>query len=165
MSQFETEKSIAVTAASGTMKLAMYKGPPSDMAHRVSHWFTCLWTRSIYSHCELAFYQSPGGKHLCASSSARDGGVRFKYIDLSSGHWDVYDIPKQPRTDAVIREWFNAKSDDRAKYDWFGLLWFILPIKAFNNPRRYFCSEAIAAALGLPKPHKYHPQKLLDRLK
>lgn len=146
------------------MKLAMYKGPPGDTAHRLSHWFTCLWTRSRYSHCELAFYQSPGGKHLCASSSARDGGVRFKYIDLASGHWDVFDLPQQPVTDGVARAWFNTQSDARASYDWFGLLWFVLPVKAFNNPRRYFCSEAIAAALGLPKPHKYHPQKLFERL-
>lgn len=144
----------------------MYKGPPKDVAHKVSHWFTCLWTRSIYSHCELVFDRTaPGGGSLCASASARDGGVRFKYIDLDSGHWDVYDLPKVPVTEHAARVWFYEKADARAGYDWFGLLWFVLPIKAFNSPRRWFCSEALAAALGLPKPHKWHPQKLLDRLK
>lgn len=150
------------------MKLAMYKGPPNDVAHKLSHWFTCLWTRSIYSHCELVYHQSDvmNGKSLCASSSARDGGVRLKYIDLSSGHWDVFELPGLTEQQAeAARAWFYEKSDARAGYDWFGLLWFVLPVKAFNNPRRWFCSEALAAALGLPKPHKYHPQKLLVRLK
>jgi hypothetical protein len=149
------------------MKLAMYKGPPADFWHRLSHWFTCLWTFSEYSHCELVFAQSYStGKWLCASASARDGGVRLKYIDLASGHWDVYDLPQFDKlTAAEARAWFYDKADRRAGYDWFGLLWFVLPIKAFNNPRRYFCSEAISDALGLPKPHKFHPQRLLDRLK
>lgn len=150
------------------MKLAMYRGPAKDPWHQFAHWFTCLWTRSEYSHCELVFHASDimNGKSLCASSSARDGGVRLKYIDLSSGHWDVYDLPQLDDIDeAEARAWFYEKSDARAGYDWLGLLWFVLPIKAFNDPRRYFCSEAIAAALGLAKPHKIHPQKLLDRLK
>lgn len=150
------------------MKLAMYKGPPTGFWHRIAHWFTCRWTGSEYSHCELAFCRSDtaGGKWLCASSSARDGGVRLKYIDLASGHWDVYDLPQfdQAATNAA-RAWFYERADARSGYDWLGLLWFVLPIKAFNNPRRWFCSEAIAAALGLPKPHKFHPQRVLDRLK
>ena len=147
------------------MKLAMYKGPPSDFSHKVAHLFTCLWTRSNYSHVELMLHESAvmNGKWLCASSSARDGGVRLKYINLNSGHWDIYDLPNFDR-DAYnnAKAWFYEKGG--AKYDWFGLLWFVLPVKAFNNPKRYFCSEAIASALGLPKPHKFHPQKLLDEL-
>jgi hypothetical protein len=146
------------------MKLAMYKGPASDPLHKLSHWFTCLWTRSKYSHCELVFNGSGimAPKSLCASSSARDGGVRLKYIDLTSGHWDVYELPQFDALDeAEARAWFYAKADRSAGYDWFGLLWFVLPIKAFNNPRRWFCSEAVAAALDLPKPHKLHPRKLL----
>jgi len=149
------------------MQLAMYKGPPSDAVHQLSHWFTCLWTRSRYSHCELVFHRSDimNGKHLCASASARDGGVRFKYLDLDSGRWDLVELPNMDQAATMAaREWFYIQSDARAPYDWFGLLWFVLPIKKFNDPRRWFCSEAVAAALGLPKPHKFHPQKLLERL-
>lgn len=141
------------------MKLAMYKGPPTEFWHKVGHEATCLWTFSEYSHCELVFGGGSGdGKHLCASSSARDGGVRFKYINLASGHWDVYPIKGD---EAAAYDWFVAHQG--APYDHFGLGWFVLPIDQFNDPRRFFCSEAIAAALGLPKPHKFHPQRVLDR--
>ena len=140
------------------MKLAMYKGPATGFFHRIAHEFTCLWTSSDYSHCELVFGGPDRyGLTLCASSSGRDGGVRFQKIDLASGRWDVYEI--RGNEEAAAR-WFVH--NDPAGYDWFGLLWFVLPIKAFNSPRRYFCSEAIAAALGMPKPHKFHPQRLLE---
>lgn len=144
------------------MKIAMYKGPPGDFWHKVGHWATCLWTRSKYSHCDLVFSDAPvGGKHLCASSSARDGGVRFKRIDLGSGKWDVFDLPGFDSFDeAYARQWFNDHAG--RGYDYLGLLWFLLPIKAINHPQHFFCSEALAHALQLPKPHKFHPQRLLD---
>ena len=134
----------------------MYKGPPSDFMHKIGHFVTCFVTASKYSHCELVF--SDG---MCGSSSARDGGVRLKHIDLESGHWDVFPI-KYALDESYARAWFESNTSK--KYDWFGLLWFILPIKAFNDPKRYFCSEAIGLSLSLRKPHKLHPQKCLDVL-
>lgn len=143
------------------MKIAMYKGPARSVWHKIGHAFTCLWTGSEYSHCELVFDVRDSSSYtLCASSSGRDGGVRFKRINLASGHWDVYPIEGD---EVAAARWFVDHV--AAGYDWFGLLWFVLPIKAFNNPKRYFCSEAMAASLGLEKPHKFHPQSLLDRLK
>lgn len=144
------------------MKIAMYKGPPGDFWHKVGHWATCLWTRSKYSHCELVFGDAPvGGKHLCASSSARDGGVRFKRIDLASGRWDVFSLPGVDGFDeAHARQWFQDHAG--LPYDHLALLWFVLPINQFNRSKRFFCSEAVAAALRMRKPHKFHPQLLLD---
>lgn len=146
------------------MKIAMYKGPADDFWHKVGHWATCLWTRSKYSHCELVFSDAPvNGKHLCASSSTRDGGVRFKRIDLGSGKWDVFDLPGFYAFDeSYARQWFY--DNDAAKYDHLALLWFILPISAFDRSKRFFCSEAMAYALRIRKPHKYHPQRLLDKI-
>lgn len=145
------------------MKLAMYKGPAKSWHYRVSHWFTCLWTRSDYSHCELVFEgQDLYGESLCASSSGRDGGVRWARINLGSGHWDVYPVTVTAEQEAAAHLWFSQNAGD--PYDWLGLLWFVLPIRAFDQPSRYFCSESIAAALGLERPHKYHPQKLLEAL-
>lgn len=143
------------------MKLAMYKGPPDGFWHTVGHEATCLWTCSEYSHAELVFSDAPRhGQHLCASASARDGGVRFKRIDLSSGRWDVYDLPGFDAFDEqYARQWF--KDHEGLPYDYFGLGWFVLPIDELNDPARYFCSEAIAAALRMRKPHKHHPQRLL----
>lgn len=143
------------------MKIAMYKGPADGLLHKIGHWFTCLWTSSDYSHCEFVFGEGDAlGQSLCASASARDGGVRFKSIDVSSGRWDVFDVESDA---AAAYEWF-AKHEGAA-YDWFGLLWFVLPVRAFNSQRRFFCSEAMAQAAGLPKAHKFHPQKLLEHLK
>lgn len=140
------------------MKLAMYKGPPTEFWHKVGHEATCLWTFSDYSHCELVFGEADRhGLHLCASSSARDGGVRFKNIDLASGRWDVYPIKGD---EAAAYQWFV--NHQGAPYDYFGLGWFVLPVDQLNNPRRYFCSEAVAAALGYARSHKFHPQRVLD---
>ena len=140
----------------------MYKGPPSDFWHKVGHEGTCLWTDSIYSHAELVFSDDPvAGKHLCASSSARDGGVRFKRIDLASGRWDVFSLPGVDEFDeAHARQWFQDHAG--LPYDHLALLWFVLPINQFNRSKRFFCSEAVAAALSMRHPHKKHPQRLLD---
>lgn len=145
------------------LALAMYKGPASNALFQFTHWFTCLWTGSDYSHCELVFGgPNERGLSLCASASARDGGVRFKHIDLNSGHWDFYPLPQFSAEDyARAMAWTYANND--AKYDWLGLLWFVLPAR-FEHPRRYFCSEAVGRMLGLPEPYKLHPQRLLDRL-
>lgn len=140
----------------------MYKGPPDDFWHKVGHAATCLWTRSRYSHCELVFSDAPvAGKHLCASSSARDGGVRFKRINLSSGRWDVYELPEHDAFDeSYARQWVEDHAG--LPYDHLGLVWFVLPIGAFDRSKRWFCSEAIAAALRMRKPHKFHPRRLLE---
>lgn len=141
------------------MKLAMYKGPPTELVHTISHEGICLVTGSDYSHAELVFGElDRHGKCLCASASARDHGVRFKNIDLvTSGRWDLYPIKGD---EAAAYRWFTEHQG--AGYDYFGLGWFILPIDQINDPKRYFCSEAIAAALGYARPLKFHPQRLLD---
>lgn len=119
------------------MQLAMYKGPPTTLWHTVGHEATCLWTFSEYSHCELVFSESArNGKPLCASSSARDGGVRFKHIDLHTGRWDVYSIVGD---EAAAYDWFVTHQG--APYDYFGLGWFVLPIDQINDPQRFFVQK------------------------
>lgn len=144
------------------MQLAMYKGPATEPLHKIGHAATCLATWSIYSHCELVFGDTLANGHsLCASSSMRDKGVRFKHINLGTGRWDVYELPGFDRAAvAYAYDWFIKHQG--LPYDYLGLAWFVLPIDAFNDPARYVCSEAIAAALRLDKPHKFHPQRLLD---
>lgn len=140
------------------MQLAMYKGPPSSICHKLAHWLTCLFTISRYSHCELVI----DGR--CFSSSARDGGVRSKQIDLESGHWDLFPIDGD---EAKVRAWF--RQHDGQKYDWRGVFAFMGPDLRLvrwwlDDAGRWFCSEACAAALGLHSPETYDPQELLDRL-
>lgn len=134
------------------MKLAFYKGPAEGIWNRLFHWLVCWFTRSRYSHCELVV------NGVCWSSSNRDGGVRGKVIDMTTGRWDVFEIPGDQ--DRAL-SWFYRH--DGADYDWMGLLRFIVPIL----PRwgeRWFCSEAIGAALGLTEPERLSPQGLADAL-
>lgn len=145
------------------MKLAMYKGPATEALHKLAHKGTCLWTFSEYSHCELVFGEKDvNGNYLCASSSIRDGGVRFKRIDIDSGKWDVYPMNVTNEEESYAYQWFV--NHQGAPYDYLGLAWFVLPINSFDNPSKFFCSEAVAASLQLDKPHKYHPEKLFRKV-
>jgi hypothetical protein len=134
------------------MQLAFYKGPPTGLMHKVGHWGTKVFTGSQYSHCELVI------NGTCCSSSSRDGGVRFKTIDLTTGKWDVYEVDGDV---AAAWDWFCIHAG--AKYDWAGIWRFLLPFLP-QHSNQWFCSEACAAALGLPVPENYSPQTLFERM-
>ena len=129
------------------MQLAFYRGPGTlfDKLIRII-------TRSEYSHCEVVIH----GK--CWSSSVRDGGVRGKYINLQSGHWDVIDLLGD---EAATELWF--KSHENADYDWLGLMRCVIPFFPHSS-RRWFCSEACGTALGL-RADDMSPQDLFDRFR
>lgn len=134
------------------MRLALYRGPAPSLSLQLGHIVTRVATLSAYSHCELEI------DGICHSSSIRDGGVRAKVIDLASGHWDVFTVSGDA---PAARAWFDAH--DGQPYDWTGvgdifLRW--IP----KQPGHWFCSESIAAALGLPDPSTLSPQGLLSAL-
>lgn len=136
-----------------TFKAALYKGTRPGMAgvyNRLVRW----WTRSIYSHAELVF---AGG--WCGSASFMDHGVRLKVIDFNPEHWDFIDLPAALEPAAL--DWF--KQHRGAKYDIWGNLHFVIS-PVVHDTRRWFCSEAIAAALGLPDPWRYDPGVLASAL-
>ncbi|MBA4009087.1 MAG: hypothetical protein C0486_09955 [Erythrobacter sp.] len=130
------------------MRLAFYKGRRSGFAglfDTAVRW----WTRGPYSHVELVF---PDG--IAASSSNRDGGVRFKRIDFAADRWDFVEIGGD---EAAAEAWFDAHYG--AGYDYLGLFGFVWRPEAGDN-RRWFCSEAIAAALGYRDPWRFCPNTL-----
>ena len=136
------------------VRVAFYKGPAGSFWQKVGHWATCVWTQSKYSHCEIEV------DGVCYSSSARDGGVRAKEIDLGSGRWDVFDWPDDSAAERV-HELFNATAG--SAYDWAGVLRFILPVL----PRRrwsWFCSEWCSLPLGFGEP-QIPPQVLYELVK
>lgn len=138
-----------------SLQIAFYKGPATDWVHKLTHWAICAFTFSRYSHCELVLHGT------CISASARDGGVRAKQIDLDSGKWVLVDIP-DPRGDREAWAWDWFASHAGNKYDWAGIARFVLP----DLPQRkdqWFCSEACAAALGLPHPEDWTPAKLAKK--
>jgi len=130
------------------MRIAFYKGRRSGLAgafDALVRW----WTRGPYSHVELVF--SDG---LSASASNRDGGVRFKPITFNPDRWDFLPVDGDER---AARAWFLAHYG--AAYDYAGLFGFLWrPGKGAT--RRWFCSEAIAAALGYRDPWRFCPNTL-----
>ena len=132
------------------MKLAFYKGTRPGLAGLYNR-LVRLVDGSIYSHAEVVF--SDG---MAASSSQMDGGVRFKAITFDPAKWDLIDAPTwfdEPQA----RAWFVAH--EGAAYDLAGNLRFLLPFWP-HSESRWFCTEAIAASAGLPKPEGFGPRKL-----
>lgn len=124
------------------LQIAFYKAPGTwaDRAIR-------LVTGSIYSHCELVI------DGVCYSASAREGKVRAKTMHLDPARWDVLALDGAA-DQALALAWFLAH--DGQRYDWAGVARFVLPFLPHGR-MCWFCSEACAAAMGLPQPHQYAP--------
>lgn len=135
------------------MQAAFYKGTRPGIAgiyNRLVRW----WTKSPYSHVELVLSSGRAW-----SASFDDGGVRFKKIDFDSAKWDLVELPGHLEQSAEA--WFDAHIG--AGYDLLGNLQFVLsPVP--HSEQRWFCSEAVAAALGLPDPWRFAPGTLASAL-
>ena len=136
------------------MKIAFYKGR-STPYDKLVQW----WTKSPYSHAELILEDLGGGFYLSGSASFRDSGVREKVIYFRPDRWDILEI--EVKDEAFSKAWFRTNYG--AKYDLWGQLGVIGPVK--DNPKKYWCSEAIAAALQLVDPNKYAPSHLYSYAK
>lgn len=131
------------------MRAAFYKGTRPGLQgiySRAVRWID----RGPYSHAELVF--SDG---LSASASYIDGGVRLKRIDYNPAHWDLIDLPQS--LEPYARAWFESHLG--APYDLMGNVRFVLPWLA-DSERGWFCSEALAAALGWAEPWRFGPNGL-----
>lgn len=135
------------------MKAAFYRGTRPGMAG-LYNWLVRKWTRSEFSHCEIIF--SDG---WAASSSYLDGGVRFKRIDFDPARWDFIGLPDH--LEPAARAWFESHVGQ--PYDLLGNLHFIVGPVA-DDKRKWFCSESIAAALGITDPWRYDPGVLASAL-
>jgi len=141
-------------------RAAFYKDTHSGapgICNRPVRW----WTRSPYSHVELIFFDGgPGAGSQAASSSYMDGGVRFKWIEFDPALWDFVDLPEQLALPALA--WFDKHEGDG--YDLLGNVHFVLaPVG--DDKCKWFCSEAVAAALGMPDPARFDPGTLYAALK
>lgn len=128
------------------IRIAFYRGH-TRLFNRLVSW----WLRGGYSHCELMVERMSDGRWLCASSSYQDGGVRLKSIDLAPDRWAVVSVPGD--LEQALR-WFEARIG--AGYDVPGLLGFVWR-RARQDQRRWFCSEAVAAAIGYREPWRFDP--------
>ena len=136
------------------MRAAFYKGTRPKIQGLYNILVRAV-TKGVYSHCELVFSDGQ-----CASSSFIDGGVRFKRIDFDSDHWDFIDLPDELEPKA--REWFEKHNHQH--YDILGNVRFVFwPVSEEKN--KWFCSEAMAKALGLDQAWRYDPNTLYSTLK
>ena len=127
------------------MKLAFYKGR-EDLYDRLISW----WTRGPYSHVELVI-----NGNYCMSSSPKDGGIRFKHIDLRPDHWDLVEL--EGYDPAYAYNWF--KEHEGRKYDILGILGFVFgPLR--QDKKRFFCTEAIGHALKMKEPWRLDPNAM-----
>lgn len=132
------------------VQLALYRGPGTTLAHRAAHLITVgvLTVRELqwcpWSHSEVVI----DGR--CYSASVRDGGVRWKDIDVTTGRWDVLDRPGVEPGEAYMR----YRQREGLGYDWPGALAWGLPFLK-QSPRRDYCFELCAHMLGLPEPHTW----------
>lgn len=132
------------------MKIAFYKAR-GTFVDRAIRW----WQHGPYSHVEAVLAENGDGMFECASS-VHGAGVRIATIALPPEKWDVLDLPAD--VDAV-RAWFVGHAGLR--YDYLGILGFVIrPVGGV--PRHYFCSEAIATALGFAEPFRLDPNALAD---
>lgn len=145
-----------------TLTLAFYKGRGHTLADRFQDMVIRWATWSAYSHVELIVGQTQHGHEtVCLSASGRDNGVRERVILLRPESWDLVElaIPQVHvnRAASFIRGRIGAR------YDLLGAVtspWSWLP--KMGRSDRWFCSEIIAAALGMEAPEKVSPQLLFE---
>lgn len=128
------------------VKIAFYKDK-SALFNRAVSW----WTNGPYSHVELII------DGVSYSSSFRDGGVRKKVIEYKPDHWDMFQLDCSTETEQSAVAWFEKHMGQ--KYDVIGLIGFVIGTVS-GNKRKFFCSEAVAAALGYDETWRFDPNDL-----
>lgn len=116
------------------MDLLFYKAVKGDYVDRLVGFLT----GGLYSHVELRF--SDGN---CFSSSYRDGGTRFKLINVDPQKWvafHVFDI-----NEIAVREW--CQQHDRLPYDMRGAIRLLFQINIAESDKYWYCSEICSVAL------------------
>lgn len=113
--------------------LALYKGKADNRLYRFYDAITRLFTRGLYSHCEIAIEDSDG-LYSCYSSSIRDGGVRVKRMVLDTNKWDL--VPIKLKRHNVHQYFLETKGSG---YDLLGALGVVSGLR--QNRHKYFCSE------------------------
>ena len=139
-----------------TVYLASYRGGARGLSRLVGA--AVRWvTRSEWSHCEIALGDAFAGAVPCVSASGMDGGVRVKTMRLDPSRWSLTPLPWVAPARAVgFLEAYGG-----AGYDWLGVARFAVPILVRSeHPRRWFCSEACAAIMGLDDPWRFTPADL-----
>ncbi len=119
-----------------TILLAFYKGPGDWITKAIR-----AITRGPYSHVELLFSNGYG-----FSSSGQDRGVRSKRIVPDPAKYDVVPLYITPAQERLLQAW--CQNQLGRKFDWVGMLRYLLPFIP-SNPNRWYCSAICITALQM----------------
>lgn len=128
------------------------------------NWFDKLvrfWTRSNTSHVvavfsdqRASFETNPPTFYNLIGTSDPKRGISLTYKEMYADEWQAVYVDAD---EAKVKQWFVDRIG--LKYDWLGVLGFVFPpIK--QEPKRWFCSEAVAAALGISDSWRFNPAAL-----
>lgn len=131
------------------MKVAFYKGKK-----RLFNRLVRIWKKGPYSHVELILDDG-----ISISSSAMDGGVRYKRIQYTSDNWDFIDIGPEPDD---MRDRINEIIG--LKYDYKGIIGFVIG-SVPDDKNKLFCSETGMRLLKFPDPWRFDPNAMYSVLK
>lgn len=135
----QVEAVAEIAAPKPPIRVAFFQGPVQNKWRQLAHKIICAIDGGKYSHCEVI-----DAEGYCWGSSYIDGGVRRKLVNFNNERWKVLEL--EGDLEKVVA-WFELHEGE--KYDMFGLLGFVLPWRV-SDRSRWFCSEAIAEALGIP---------------
>jgi hypothetical protein len=142
-----------------TIRIAFYKGGSGGISGTILHNFISWWTRGPYSHCAVIFNTDPVTKVSQCADSNIGTGVAFYSEVLDPAEWDIINMSFY---DSVkCKAWFTAHEGQG--YDYTGLLGIISPVG--NEYKHWFCSEAVAASLGVKQPWRFDPNRLVVLLR
>ena len=97
------------------------------------------------THSEAILAEFADGSVLIASSSAREGGVRIKRVNLNPDHWIIMDVPGWDVQKSCA--WFAEPANAHRPYSWIGALKAGMPILSFlPSGNGAFCNQAVGAA-------------------
>ena len=109
---------------------------------------TRAWMRGRYSHAEVVI------DDLWYTASPFEGGIRSKKNLAKPDQWDFINLIIDKKR---VKKWFD--DHEGRKYDYMGLFGFaIRPLT--GDPKRFFCSEAIALSIGLEDAWRLDPNSL-----
>lgn len=112
---------------------------------------TAWWTGGRYTHSELVFSDGVTGSAWFDQPGLKDGVHLVKRTKYDPDLWDLVPV----RGDEVrARQWFEDNLDNG--YNLIGAFGNVLrPLR--GDERKFFCSQAVAAALGWKDPWRYDP--------
>jgi hypothetical protein len=107
------------------------------------------------THVE-ALLAGPWYSASIGSASLRDGGVRVKRdVRLNPAHWIALERPLHADYEASLQDWFAGHRGE--PYDLFGAIGSVVPALVRHGNGKWFCTEAVAAALRYSMPHTLCP--------